>query len=443
MTENTSQTLLAAVDDLLPVLRERAQQAEDARRVPAASIDALGQIGLFKLLQPRRFGGYEADPVDFYTAVRQLASACGSTGWVASVLAVPPWNLALFDPQAQHDVWDDDPSARICSSYALTGTLTPVDGGYRLSGRWSFASGCDHATWALVGAKVIQDGEATASGTVLVPLGDYTVQDVWNAVGLRGTGSNDLLVDDVFVPARRVLDSVAVISGTAPGHAINDGALYRIPFGAIHPSAITAPIIGMAQGAYEAHLAQQRDRVRVALPGEARKETGFSGAAFADDPATLVRIAEAASEIDAAWLQLTRNIRTLHALAREHRPIPMLERARTRRDQVRGTERAIFAVDRLFENSGGRALRADAALQRFWRDAHAGRAHAANDPERSYRMFGTAELSRPATASGAAGAPEPLAAPESADTQPAVPGIAVPPKSAAAFVPTAGQEYQP
>ncbi|WP_373864051.1 3-hydroxy-9,10-secoandrosta-1,3,5(10)-triene-9,17-dione monooxygenase oxygenase subunit [Nocardia mexicana] len=390
---NTADAVLPAIADLRPALRERAADAELARRIPVESIKALQEIGFFKLLQPRRFGGFEADPAIFYTAARELAAACGSTGWVASTLGVPPWNVALFDARAQDDVWGGDPDTRICSSYALTGTATPVDGGYRLTGRWGFASGCDHAAWALLGARVVVDGEAVESATFLVPLGEYTIEDVWDAMGLRGTGSNDLVVDDAFVPAHRVLGAEAVGKCVAPGQEVNDAALYRIPFGAIHPSAITAPIIGMAQGAYDAHLAHQRKRVRVALPGDARKETGFTGTPFAEDPATLVRIAEAASEIDAAWLQLTRNITTLRALAEARRPIPMIERLRTRRDQVRGTERAINAVDRLFENSGGRALGAGSVIQRFWRDAHAGRAHAANDPERAYRLFGSAELS--------------------------------------------------
>ncbi|QIS13620.1 3-hydroxy-9,10-secoandrosta-1,3,5(10)-triene-9,17-dione monooxygenase oxygenase subunit [Nocardia arthritidis] len=396
-SDNTAESVLSAVDDLLPVLRDRAQETEDARRIPVASIKALRETGFFKLLRPRRFGGHEADPVTFYTAVRQLASACGSTGWVASVLGVPQWNLALYDPRAQADVWDADPDAHICSSYALTGTAIRVPGGYRLSGRWGFASGCDHASWALLGAKVIDDGAAVESATFLVPLPDFTIDDVWHTVGLRGTGSNDLLVEDVFVPEHRVLNSDAVTKCVTPGQAVNDAALYRIPFGAIHPNSITAAIIGMAQGGYEAHLAHQRGRVRVALPGDARRETGFTGTPFAEDSAALERIAQAASEIDAAWLQLTRNTNALLDIARRREPIPMLERARTRRDQVRGTERSIFAIDRLFENSGGRALRSDTALQRFWRDAHAGRAHAANDPERAYRMFGTAELAAPTT----------------------------------------------
>jgi 3-hydroxy-9,10-secoandrosta-1,3,5(10)-triene-9,17-dione monooxygenase len=141
----------------------------------------------------------------------------------------------------------------------------------------------------------------------------------------------------------------------------------------------------MAQGAYDAHVAHQRNRVRAAYAGEASKE----------DPFALVRIAEAGSEIDAAWLQLTSNMAELWELAQRGEQIPISTRLRVRRDQVRGTERAIWAVDRLFENSGGRALASGTPIQRFWRDAHAGRVHAANDPERAYKMFGTGEFGLP------------------------------------------------
>ncbi|UGT67585.1 flavin-dependent monooxygenase [Nocardia gipuzkoensis] len=392
MTDDATTAVLAAVGELLPTLSKRAPDTEHARRIPVESLTELTATGFFGLLRPRRYGGYEAHPAVFYKAVAELASACGSTGWVASVLGVSPWNIGLFDSRAQDEVWGADTDTLICSSYAMTGTAVPVEGGYRLSGTWGFASGCDHARWALLGAKVVVDGEPVDSCTFLVPADDYTVTDVWQAIGLRGTGSNDIHVEEVFVPAHRVLGADAVTACRTPGQQVNDGALYRIPFGCLHTSAITAAIVGMARGGYRAHLEQQRDRVRAALPGDARKDTGYSGDAFRHDPATLERIALAATEIDAAWRQLTHNIDELYALAEAEKPIGPGDRLRLRRDQVRGTERAVAAMDRLFENSGGRALRADNTVQRFWRDVHGGRAHAANDPERVYRMFAAAEL---------------------------------------------------
>ncbi|WP_326569808.1 flavin-dependent monooxygenase [Amycolatopsis rhabdoformis] len=377
--------VMAGVRDLLPVLRDRAQETEDARRVPVESVKALQETGFFRLLQPKPFGGLEADPVTFYTAVKLLASACGSTGWVASILGVHPWHLALFDAQAQQDVWGDDHDVRISSSYAPMGKATAVDGGYRLSGHWSFSSGCDHCTWALLGAPAFADGSPVDFCTYLVPLTDYSIVDVWDTVGLRGTGSNDIVVDDVFVPVHRALSFVATSKCRTPGQAVNPGPLYKLPYGSVHPSTITAPIIGMAQGAYDAHVATQGTRVRAAYAGEKS----------VDDPFTKVRIAEAASEIDAAWLQLTHNIDELYQLACHNEKLPFPTRLRVRRDQVRGTQRALSAIDHLFANAGARALHRTTPLQRFWRDAHAARVHAANDPERAYVMYGTGAFGLP------------------------------------------------
>lgn len=385
MSEQDAREVIAGVDELLPVLRERAQEAENARRIPDESIKSLQEAGFFKLLQPKRYGGYEADPVTFYTAVKKIASACGSTGWVASILGVHPWHLGLFQDEAQQDVWGDNTDVRISSSYAPMGKATVVDGGYRVSGRWSFSSGCDHATWVLLGGPAFKDDKPVDFCTYLLPISDYEIVDVWDTVGLRGTGSNDILVEDVFVPRHRALSFRDTAKCKTPGQDVNTGPLYKLPYGSVHPSTITAPIIGMAQGAYESHVEHQRKRVRAAYAGEQSKE----------DPFAKVRIAEAASEIDAAWLQLTHNIDELYQFACRGEKLPFPTRLRVRRDQVRGTERAITAIDRLFENSGGRALQVGTPIQRFWRDAHAGRVHAANDPERAYTMFGTGEFGLP------------------------------------------------
>ncbi|MFB9566772.1 3-hydroxy-9,10-secoandrosta-1,3,5(10)-triene-9,17-dione monooxygenase oxygenase subunit [Saccharopolyspora hordei] len=381
-----SRAVVERVRGLLPDLRERAQRAEELRRIPDETIADLQETGFFSLLQPERYGGYEADPVEFYTAVKLLGSACGSTGWVASILGVHPWHLALFPQQAQDEVWGEDPNTRISSSYAPMGKAKLVDGGYLLNGRWSFSSGCDHATWAFVGGPVEDaEGKPVDFCTYLLPLGDYRIEDVWDTVGLRGTGSNDLVVENAFVPRHRALSFLAMSKNRCPGHEVNPAPLYRMPWGTVHPSTITAPIIGMAQGAYDAHVEHQVKRVRAAFAGEKVKE----------DPFAKVRIAEAASEIDAAWLQLTHNLAEEYELAKAGEEIPFSLRLRARRDQVRGTARAISAVDRLFENSGGRALWTGTPIQRFWRDAHAGRVHAANDLERAYLMFGSGEFGQP------------------------------------------------
>ena len=378
-----SQAVLEGVRDLLPTIRERADEAERLRVVPEASIKELEEVGFFRLLQPKRFGGHESDPVDFYTAVRDIAGACGSTGWVSSVVGVHPWQVALFSDEAQQAVWGEDTNTRLSSSYAPTGKAQLAEGGYRLSGKWSFSSGCDHCSWVLLGGLVFNDdGNVVDFKTFLVPREDYTINDVWHMVGLSGTGSNDILVEDVFVPDAFTLSMGDTGRCFGPGQEQNTSDLYKLPFHSIFTGTITTPIIGMARGAYAEHVDMQQKRVRAAYLGEKASL----------DPFAAVRIARASSDIDAAWALLVNNIRDEQAHVAKGEKIPLGLRLRVRRDQVLGTQRAIDAIDSLFEASGGRALAQGTYLQRAWRDAHAGRVHAANDPERALQMYGAHEF---------------------------------------------------
>jgi 3-hydroxy-9,10-secoandrosta-1,3,5(10)-triene-9,17-dione monooxygenase len=360
------QSVLDGIDDLLPLISKRAQATEDLRRLPDETVAELDEVGFFKLLQPEQWGGLQCDPTLFYEAVRRLGSACGSTGWVGSIIGVHNWHLALFDQQAQDEVWGGDPTVRVSSSYAPMGAGIVVDGGYLVSGSWNWSSGCDHATWAFLGGPVIKDGRPVDFGSFLIPRSEYRIDDVWHVVGLRGTGSNTVVVKDVFVPSHRFLSYKSMNDRTAGGLGNNTAPVYKMPWGTVHPTTISAPILGMAYGAYAAHVEHQGKRVRAAFAGEKSK----------DDPFAKVRIAE-------------------YALLKEGKEIPFELRARARRDQVRATARAISSVDRLFEASGATALNNDAPVQRFWRDAHAGRVHAANEPERAYLIFGNNEFGLP------------------------------------------------
>jgi 3-hydroxy-9,10-secoandrosta-1,3,5(10)-triene-9,17-dione monooxygenase len=251
------------------------------------------------------------------------------------------------------------------------------------------SSGCDHASWVLLG-QIVTDPENRPIDfrTFLLPRADYVIEDVWDTVGLRGTGSNDVVVSDVFVPEHRSLSFTDVSRLVCPGQELNAAPLYKLPYGSVFSYSITTPIIGMAAGAYEAHVAYTRQRVRVAYVGQKA----------AQDPFAQVRVAEAAAEIDGAWTSLERNMAELMNCVTSGQPIPLDLRLRVRRDQVRGTGQAILAVDRLFENSGARALKSGTPIQRFWRDAHAGRVHAINDPERALSMYGGGEFGLPVPA---------------------------------------------
>ncbi|HWI42852.1 MAG TPA: flavin-dependent monooxygenase [Nocardioides sp.] len=373
------QAVLDGVKDLLPTFRERAEEGDRLRVVPESSVKELEETGFFRLLQPRRFDGLEADPVAFYTAVRDIASADGSTGWVSSVVGVHPWQVALFADEAQQAVWGSDTSVRLSSSYAPTGKAVLTEGGFMLSGKWSFSSGCDHCAWVLLGGLVFnEEGNVVDFRTFMVPREKYQILDVWNVVGLRGTGSNDIVVEETFIPEAFTLSMGETGLCRGPGQAVNTSDLYKLPFHSIFTSTIATPIIGMAKGAYAEHVEMQQKRVRAAYLGEKASL----------DPFAAVRIARASSEIDAAWALVVSNIREEQSHVAKGEEIPLELRLRVRRDQVLGTARAIEAIDSLFEASGGRALAEGTYLQRAWRDAHAGRVHAANDPERALQMYG-------------------------------------------------------
>jgi 3-hydroxy-9,10-secoandrosta-1,3,5(10)-triene-9,17-dione monooxygenase len=296
---------------------------------------------------------------------------------------VHPWQVALFPEEAQQAVWGSDPTTRLSSSYAPTGKAVLTEGGYRLSGKWSFSSGSAHASWVLLGGLVFNDeGNVVDFKTFLLPRDKYEIVDVWNVVGLRGTGSNDIVVEETFVPNAFTLSMSDTGRCYGPGQEQNTGNLYKLPFHSLFTSTITTPIIGMAAGAYAEHVEMQRSRVRAAYLGEKASS----------DPFAAVRIARAGSEIDAAWALLMANIREQQGYVERGEQIPLGLRLKVRRDQVLGTQRAIDAIDELFEASGGRALAEGTYLQRAWRDAHAGRVHAANDPERALKMFGDLEF---------------------------------------------------
>lgn len=378
-----SNEVLDAVRTLLPKIAERARSTDEDRRVPAESIRELVQAGVFRMLQPKRYGGAEACPADFFEVVREISAVCGSTGWVVAVLGVHPWQLGLFTEAAQDEVWGSDPEALISSSYAPVGRLIPVEGGYRLSGRWRFSSGCEHASWALVGGLVVGDqGRPVDFMTVLVPRADYVIADVWDVIGLRGTASNDIIVENAFVPAHRVVRNYELAQLRGPGQKVNPGPLYRIPFGTVFTTTITAPVIGMALGCYRSYVTAMRDRVRLSL----------GGGRFAEDQFAQVAVGRAASEIDAAILQTDRNVREVYECAVRGETIPMELRLRARRDQVRATERALEAIDILFKTAGGNSLSRGNPIERAWRDAHAGSVHVANDVERALAMYGKGEF---------------------------------------------------
>jgi 3-hydroxy-9,10-secoandrosta-1,3,5(10)-triene-9,17-dione monooxygenase len=382
----TPEAYLGRVRVLLPVLRERAAPAEQLRRLPDETFADFQRAGLFRALQPKRYGGYELDPGTLYQAVTEVGAVCGSSGWILGVLGVHNWHVAILPPQAQQDVWGADDSVQLSTSLAPTGTVERAPGGFRIKGRWSFSSGCDHCGWAVLGgaAPPASPGEPPDPRVFLVPRGDYRIDDNWRVVGLCATGSKDIVVEDAFVPEYRTHSYRDAFALNHPGAAVNEAPLYRLPFGLVFSYGIVAPAIGAAQGALTAFREQAVKRINFR-----------DGSRAVEDPFVQYRLAEAAAEIDAARERMLANFATMMRRARAGEEIPLADRARYRWDSGKAIDRSIRAVDLLFETSGGHALVLDNPIQRAWRDVHAMRAHAGNNPERASFIFARSELGLP------------------------------------------------
>ena len=379
----TPETYLERVRALLPALRERAVHAEKLRRLPDETVDDFQEAGLFRCLQPKRYGGYELDPGTLYEAIMEIGAVCGSSAWVLGVVAVHSWHLGLFAPEAQDDVWGKDTTIQISTALAPTGTVERANGGFRLFGRWSFSSGCDFCQWAVLGGIVppLEKGAPPDARTFLVPRRDYSIEDTWYAVGLCGTGSKDLVLEDAFVPEYRTHSYRDAFYLTNPGAVINDAPLYRLPFGLVFPPCIGTPAIGVALGALA--LFREQTVTRLSSRDQSR---------VAEDPFAQLALAEAAAEVTAARDRVLDNFAEAMRVVRSGSDLTLAQRARYRWDTAKSTDRCVRAVDRLFEASGGRGIFLDNPIQRAWRDVHAIRAHAANNLEKAAQVFGRSEF---------------------------------------------------
>jgi 3-hydroxy-9,10-secoandrosta-1,3,5(10)-triene-9,17-dione monooxygenase len=359
--------LLARARELVPVLRKRAADAEKLRCIPPESIEDLRRTGLFRTLQPAVLGGHELPLDEAVLITATVAEGCGSTGWIQGIFSDHCATLGMFDGQAQKDVWGASPDSLISSGFMPTGKAVRVDDGYRLSGRWPFSSGCDHADWALVRSFVPSalDTEPAELYMFLVPKTGYTIIDNWFVMGMSGTGSKDIeLKGEVFVPAYRVLSNQALANGTGPGSEFNGGALYRLPRHATVPFSLAAPLIGIAERALQSFVQGMRER----SPGDRRA---------AQEGAIHVRVAQAAAEIDAARALMLRDCRESMEIVRRGERLSIEQRARNRRDIAYVAYQCTRALDRLFASAGAGSIFLDSEAQRLLRDIHAAGQHIA------------------------------------------------------------------
>ncbi|MBB3600384.1 alkylation response protein AidB-like acyl-CoA dehydrogenase [Mycolicibacterium sp. BK556] len=381
MTTPVLEKLLSNADQI----RIDAQEAERLCMLTPRTAALLRDVGMIKMLQPKRYGGQEATPREFAETVMGLAALDPAAGWVSGVVGVHPWQLGFADPAVRQEIWGEDDNTWVASPYAPQGVAVPVDGGYRLSGRWQFSSGTDFCRWVILGAMLGDyDGKPQMPPTmlhVILPRSDYEiVADSWDTVGLRGTGSKDLIVREAFVPNHRVMNGDHVLNGQAQIDAGCQETLYRLPWSHVFPLGITSAIIGAAEGALSAHLEYQRSR------------SDAMGAAVRDDPIVLYAIGEASADIDAARNELLANADRMWNLVASGDTPTFEQRALGRRTQVRAAWRAVGAVDALFARSGGNAIRHGGTVQRYWRDVHAGLNHVIHVPNTVYQAATLVQL---------------------------------------------------
>ena len=349
----TPEELLRRASDMVPVLKSRAARTEELRRIPSETVQDILSSGLYRIGVPARFGGLDVDYGLVLEVGAELGRGCGSSSWCYSLWSAHACLVGHWPLQAQEEVFADGPEV-LCSSSLSTGTskTEPVSGGYRLTGRWEFSSGCDAAGWVMLGAEGI--GERS---WVLAPRSDFEIVDNWFVSGLRGTGSKDVVVEDAFVPAHRVLNVGSAGDGEWTGWETHGQARYRMPIPVLLGWDLVAPMIGIAQGMIDEFTASL---------------TGTSGPGrTADSPAIHLRLSEATAEVDAARVFLRHDISEMFKKANAGERFTTLERARYRRDKAFITQLCLRSVNRLFDLSGGHALFDSMALQRFHRDAHA------------------------------------------------------------------------
>jgi len=363
-----AEELLSAARALEPVLRERAAQCQADRKVPDETIADFQAAGFFKVLQPEQYGGYAMDPQVFYALGLEIARTCPSSAWVLGVVAVHNWQLALFDAQAAEDVWSEDPSVLISSSYAPVGKVTPVEGGFKLSGRWSFSSGSQHCKWVFVGAVVPTPDEPFNMmnyRTFLVPISDYEIVDNWDVVGLQGTGSHDVVIEDAFVPEHRTHKVIDGFHCENPGNAVNTAPLYHMPFMQVFVRAVCTATLGACEGALNEFIEVAKTRVAGPVP-------------MRDDPNAKRLAAEVKSEIEEMKLVMYRNFDQMMDCTRAGVPIPIEDRVRYRYDSGVVADRCLALSSRMLKAAGSSGIRLGSGLLNKHLDILASQAHVAN-----------------------------------------------------------------
>ena len=375
--------LLNRAHEFASSLRPRSLEIARARKIPESVMHQLAQLGLLQLARPARYGGRDLPMNTIFKIGTALAAGDASVAWVYCVTNSHDHLVGLFPKEVQDAYWQS--SLPLCaSSYVPTGKAVPAAGGFRLSGKWSFCSGIDYCGWIVVGAVTgIIQGERPVPDLQLFMLktADVEIIDDWQVMGLAGTGSKSISVNDLFVPKERVLRNLDVMNGETPGASLHANPLYRLSVWPLFGFSILAPTTGIARGAFELVVHESREKALAGDPAfESRRST------------TQVHLAEAGALIDTAELLFDRGLTETYRLVIDNKPLPVDLRVRNRRDQAYLAGLCRKAVEILMGLAGGRGIREEGAIQRAFRDLYAISAHPGGNWDAASTSYGSVLL---------------------------------------------------
>jgi 3-hydroxy-9,10-secoandrosta-1,3,5(10)-triene-9,17-dione monooxygenase len=358
--------------DLVPVFRQRAAQTEQLRQLPPETVRDLLDSGLIRIGNPQRFGGAGLDMDAAFAVSAELGRGCGSTAWCYAVWTAHNWWIGHFPEQGQEEYFAAGPDVLMSTALAPAGgTALRVPGGFEVSGRWAFSTGCDAADWAMVGCE-IGKGERR---WLLLPRADYAIDDTWFASGLRGSGSKDVVVQTAFVPDHRTLDPDRAGDDDRTGWELHQRVSYAVPLKVLHGWALSAPVLGMAQAVVDEFTARARHH------GGRLSNAGG-----------LLRLSEGSAAVAAARALHRTTVQEILTSAAQGGPFSAHDRARYLRDASFTVQLCLRAADRLYEASGARAILDSDPIQRQHRDVQAAAHHAALNWDAAAEQFGRLAL---------------------------------------------------
>lgn len=364
---------------LLPYIREMDAKSERLGRCPDEVTEKIREAGFFNMLKPAVYGGYEMSPQTALDVVRLLASASPSIAWVAALMIIHNWEIALLDPRVAEEIWGKNPDALISSSYAPFGKAEKVEAGYLVNGSWAWSSGCDLCDWAVVGVMFPADNHFGAVQKVMVvPRTDYTIdQNSWHMAGMQGSGSKTVVIKDAFVPEWRVHDVSESFEGHNPGNATFTSPIYKVPFGILFAWSLATLCIGMAEGALGLYVDMMRER-----------RHAYDGKPIARDPLTQLKLGEAAAMTNAALAAQQKDFAEIMRYIGEEGAIPKSARIAYKSNAAFAARLATDALTKVIKAAGGSAFKLSNQLQRMFRDIHTGSNHAFINPDRGATNHG-------------------------------------------------------